>query len=152
MGWINARLLTRFISPTKLFGGLSAAYWKFWSFLYHIENVSKESRKALYNQSLDGTSAATLIQYSNGVLQGCIKTTAGIPYCDGLKNITIPCAQVCFGLDPLAVPHTTERDSFSKIGSQKKKFFTLEDQGHEDFMMNGDFHEDVDPALLFLHD
>ena len=39
LGWINARLLTRFISPTKIFGGLSVAYWKFWSLLYHIENV-----------------------------------------------------------------------------------------------------------------
>lgn len=150
LGWINACLLTKFISPTKLFGRLSIAFWKLWSFLYHLENVSPEARKALYNKTLDGTSAATLIQYSKGVLSGCIRTEGDDKYSNALSQIKIPTAQVTFELDPLAVPSTTKRDNFSLIGSEEKKFFVIPNQGHEDFMMVSDFHDIVIDPIKFV--
>jgi len=150
LGWINACHLTKFISPTKLFGRLSIAFWKLWSFLYHLENVSPEARKVLYNKTLDGTSAATLIQYSKGVLSGCIETTEGDKYSNALANIKIPTVQVTFEFDPLAVPSTTKRDNFSLIGSEKKKFFVIPNQGHEDFMMVHEFHNIVTEPIQFL--
>ncbi len=152
IGWINARLLTRFISPTKFFKRISVAYWNIWKFLYQIKNVSSESREALYTLTLDGTSAATLIQYSKGVVAGCIRTTAGIDYSAGLPNIQTPTVQVTFEFDPLAVPGPTERDSFSRIGTNKKKFFAINNQGHEDFMMVKDFHHVVKEPITYLLD
>lgn len=152
LGWINACLLTRVVSSTKIWGRLSVAFWKLWSFLYHIDNVSKEVRKELYNRTLDGTSAATLIQYSKGVVGGCIQTTKGINYSEGLQNIKIPTVQVTFGLDPLAVPGPTKRDNFSKIGSARKQFYAFEGKGHEDFMMVKDYHSVVLEPFQFLMD
>lgn len=151
LGWINAKLLTRFISPTKLFGKISVAYWKVWEFLYHIDNVEKETRKALYNLTLDGTSAATLIQYSEGVVGGCIRTTGNIKYSEGLKNIHIPIVQTTFELDPLAVPNTTKRDGFNNISSDLKLFVAIPQQGHEDFMMNKNMHNAVNSSFEFIN-
>ncbi len=150
LGWINACLLTKVVSPTKIWGRLSVAFWKLWKFLYHIENVTKEAKKELYNRTLDGTSAATLIQYSHGVLGGCIQTTAGVNYFEGLKHIHIPTVQVTFGLDPLAVPGPTKRDNFDRIGSHRKQFFAFDNQGHEDFMMVKEYHEFVNEPFEFL--
>ena len=150
INWINARLLTRIISPTKFFKRLSVAYWNIWNFLYHIKNVTLKSREALYTLTLNGTSAATLIQYSKGVVNGCIRTTADIDYSAGLSNIQIPTVQVTFEFDPLAVPGPTLRDNFSRIGTLKKKFFTINNQGHEDFMMVKDFHQIVKEPITYL--
>lgn len=150
LGWINALLLTRFISPTKIFGKMSVAYWKLWGFLYHIPNVGRDSRKALYNLTLDGTSAATLLQYSQGVLNNSIRTTAQVEYKEGLKNIEIPISQTTFGLDPLAVPAQTKRDNFSQFGSKDKTFIIIPDQGHEDFMMVAAFHSVVHDSFTII--
>lgn len=71
-----------------------------------------------------------------------MKALGGDFYDSGLSNIKVPVAQVTYGLDPMAEPVATYRDSFSKIGSVQKKFYVHEGQGHEDYMMNPLFHSD----------
>jgi|GEM_PF-6018652 len=148
LGWINAKILTRIISPAHgPFSRLSAAYFRVWEFLYHIENTSKEARAALYELTIEGTSSPTLTQFSKGVLNGCIRNTSGEKYNEGLKNIKIPAFQMTYSLDPMAVPEFTKRDDFDYIGSKDKDFISFTNQGHEDFMMNPKFHENLNWLL-----
>ncbi len=144
IGWINAKLLTKFLSPTKIFKKWSFAYHKFWEFLYHRENVSDEARKALYDKTLSGTSANTLVQYSEGVVNGCIRATSGQTYQEGLRNINVPVFQMTYDLDPMAVPEYTKKDDFDHINSVEKEFIAFPNQGHEDFMMNAKYHKNLD--------
>ncbi len=145
LGWINAKILTRFLSPTRgPFKKWSLAYHKFWEFLYHRDNVSEEAMKALYDKTLSGTSAPTLVQYSEGVVSGCIRNTSGQTYQEGLKNINIPAFQMTYSLDPMAVPEFTKKDDFDHINSLDKEFIAFENQGHEDFMMNAKYHKNLD--------
>lgn len=143
--WLNAEILTKYISPTTgPLGDSSIAYNKLWKFLYHRENVSVPSIKALYDKTVEGASVASLFQYSDGILGECVRNTSGEMYQSGLANINIPIFQSTYELDPLAPPRFTYTDSYSYIGSHIKEFIVFPNQGHEDFMMNAALHQNLD--------
>ncbi len=135
LGWINGAMITRRLIPSKFFGKKSAAYHSFWEFLYHQENVSKEAMKALYDKTIEGTSARSLVQYIEAINSDGIYSLGGDPYQRGLFNIKLPFLQMTYELDTLADPTNTKKDNFSHIQSEIKEFHYFENQGHEDFMM-----------------
>lgn len=121
-----------------------------WDFLYHRPNVSPEAREAVIKTTVDATSAGVVRQFSQGIHVDGIQSSAGQKYSDYLALVQVPVAQVALGRDALADVESTYRDSFERIGSRKKRFFEIEGQGHEDFMLNAELHSTLDDAIRFV--
>jgi len=123
----------------------------FWEILYNRENVSQESRDALYKYSVDTSTKGILLQFASGVINKEIKTRiTNLSYPKNNRNIRIPLMQQTYGDDKLADPISTKRDSFYYIGSRKKIYETIHNRGHEDFYMNKNLHHELDSVLKFL--
>lgn len=155
---VPAYWLTQYISPTKrkwpliqpLAGEQSVAFFDLWELVYHIPNVSFEARKALYDLTLDASSTNIMAQFKEAVLGGGVRTKNGEYYSDHLKNIQLPVVQQVFKKDPLAEWKSTRDENFKRLGSSKKSFFAIENQGHEDFMMDKKYLKDFDPWVSKL--
>ncbi len=150
LGWINGEILTKILSPTKIFGKRSIAYSKLWQFLYNRENVSKDAMKALFDLTIEGTSARSLVQYIEAINSECIHSSGGDPYFRGLFNIELPIIQLTYEVDSLADPTATKRDNFARYSSKNKKFFMFPNQGHEDFMMSAIEQENLKEVVKFF--
>jgi len=150
LGWINGEILTKVLAPTKFFGKRSIAYSKVWQFLYNRKNVSKDAMKALYDLTIEGTSARSLVQYIEAINSECIYSGGGDPYYRGLYNIELPIIQLTYEVDSLADPTATKRDNFGRFSSENKKFFMFPNQGHEDFMMSAIEQENLKEVVKFF--
>ncbi len=150
LGWINAEVMTKFLAPSGLFGKKSIAYSKIWEFLYHRDNVSKEAMKALYDKTIEGTSAKSLVQYIDAIHSDGIYSEGGDPYKRGLFNIKIPFIQMTYELDTMADPTATKKDNFDQVSSKVKEFHEFKNQGHEDWMMAEDMLVNLDVLVKFF--
>ena len=100
---------------------------------------------------MDTSTKGILFQFARGVIDKDIKTRkSGLSWPRNNKNIRVPLFQQTYGDDKLADPISTERDSYSYIGSRNKQYETIWDRGHEDFFMNRDLHADLDSVFKFL--
>ncbi len=127
------------------------AYLKVWEFLYHRANVSREAELALYQRTIEGSWSGVITDYIDGIHDEGLKADgSGERYADALEKIRIPAVSVAYGLDPLAEPEPTRRDSFARLGSAEKQFYVCESQGHEDFMMVESMHADWDAPTAWL--
>lgn len=139
---IDVKIVTNLTGPV--------AFINYWNNLYLIENVPEESRKALWKNSVDTTTAEIVIQFAEGVENRNIKAAGGDNYTDGAKNVEIPVVQQTFDSDDLAEWELTKKDTFEKIGSKEKEFLVVNKRAHEDFFMNKDLHSDLDPVINFI--
>jgi poly(3-hydroxyalkanoate) synthetase len=139
---IDIELLSSLSGPASLI--------PYWDNLYMLENVSYESRWALWNKTVDSTTSGILSQFAQAVIANELRTRTGLAYSRGANNIKIPTFQQVYEYDELAEPKGTYMDSFTQIGSEQKYFHMVHNRSHEDFFMEKQLHSDLDPVLEFL--
>lgn len=133
---------------TKISGPL--AFINYWENLYVLKNVSKKSRKALLTKTVDTTSANIILQFTYALRNGDLKTIDGYSYSKNAFNISIPTILQTYEHDELAEPNPTYRDTFLNIGSSTKEFNYVKDCAHEDFFMERNLHELLNPVFKFV--
>lgn len=134
---------------TKITGPL--AYIKLWDNLYVLRNVSYASRKALWTKTVDTTSANIILQFTYALTNGDLTTFGGAEsYSKNAINVKIPTILQTYEYDELAEPDPTYRDTFLNIGSSNKVYDLAKDCAHEDFFMERNLHELLDPVFNFV--
>lgn len=139
---IDVNLVTKISSPL--------AYINLWDNLYILKNVSYKSRKALWTKTVDTTSGNIIVQFSMALRDGDLKSYGGYSYSKNASNVFIPTIQQTYEFDELAEPDPTYRDTFVNIGSKNKVFSFVKDCAHEDFFMERNLHELLDPVFEFV--
>jgi pimeloyl-ACP methyl ester carboxylesterase len=116
------------------------AYLKLWSFLFHIPNVSKKSRRSVFYKTQDATYHGILNQFQKAAADHFMTSTdENVNYSQHYNRISLPVSLVGMELDPLADAINMEKYLFASVSSKIKFFTLLKGQGHEDFCMNPDF-------------
>lgn len=119
-----------------------------WSFLYHIPNVSKESRKNLFYKTMEATYWGILAQYHNAIFnQRMMSSDGSVNYSENYHKIKTPVSVVTMEFDSLADPVETKLNMFPKLGSQKIFYTEWKGQGHEDFAMNPEYFHQLTDVL-----
>ncbi len=129
------------------------AHSEYWKFLYLKKNVKRSAEQARYEKGFEASWAGVLLQFGNAIHDRGIRTISKMEpewYTDALKNITVPVVQVTYTEDPFAEPIPTHRDSFCKIGSGTKGFFSISGQAHEDYMMSSQLHRTWQLPMAWL--
>ncbi len=132
------------------------AHAGFFEFLYHRKNTTAKQRRALYERTLEASYAQIVLQFADGVRNQNIRVLGNLPdsngelYRDGLKNIRVPLVQVTYGVDPMAEPVPTFDTSFHYVGSFRKRFYIVDDQGHEDYLMVPERHSKWEAPFKWL--
>jgi len=122
-----------------------------WSFLYHIPNVSKESRKSIFYKTMQATYWGILAQYQRAILyEKMMSLDNKVNYSDHYPKINLPISVVTMEFDTMADPVETRKVMFEKISSEKKYFTEWKGQGHEDFVMNPDYFHQLIDAIKIL--
>lgn len=150
---IPASWLTRFLSPTsdtKVPNGSIAYKDSLWDFAYKSGNISPEQQKAFYDLTLDSSSVGIIKQTYRGIHKDGIENTAGEKYADALSTVKVPVAQAAFDADLFANSEMSRLDNFDRLGSEQKIFQSFESQGHEDFLLNGNYHAQMSGLVDFL--
>lgn len=124
----------------------------YWKNLYVLKNVSKESRRALWQKTVDTTTSGIVFQFVDAINEGDITSKGGDSYTKNLNNIRIPVYQQTYEHDQLAEPDLTYNHSFSFIGSRNKNFEIVKGVAHEDFFMEKKLHSILDPVVEFILD
>jgi hypothetical protein len=153
MGYVSTRFITDLLFPNKKYHQKNILTENFlWKILYNPKNVSREAKAAIYDRTIDGVSAKSLIDFGEGIKRGCLFNSSGESYQVGLNNIHKPFLQMTYELDVLANPFETLRDHFNYIGTDKEHryFYSFEDQGHEDFLMAEKFHQNLIHVVDFI--
>ena len=121
-----------------------------WSFLYHIPNVSRESRLSIFYKTMEATYWGILAQYQRAVLyEKMMSLDNKINYSEYYHKIKLPISVVTMEYDTMADPTETEKIMFAKLGSKEKYYTEWMGQGHEDFVMNPDyFHQLLDAIKI----
>jgi len=136
---------------TRRFSGIfSAAYCKFWKFLYSVPQVTRAAKKALYKDTLDGSSSALLNQYSEAIAHNGIRDSVGEFYEDALVNLHIPVAEAAFELDSLSPPKETYEDTYLKLNQDIRNYYYFAGQRHEDFMIIPELNNQFSEAIKWL--
>lgn len=112
-----------------------------WRYFYNFRNVDGDIKKIFKRTSIDSTSRGTLVQFAQAASGGGLRARGGERYSDGLENIRTPLAQATFEDDVFADPEFTRVDNFDRVGSRYKRFAAYENEGHQDFLLNGEFHD-----------
>jgi pimeloyl-ACP methyl ester carboxylesterase len=146
LNYVWAKKLLTLFPGEKIFASSKAL----WEFLYSVERTPKDVRQAFYDRTLDGSSIGIINQYADAIKNGGIKSSSGELYVDGLKNISVPAAEVSFELDFFSPPQETLEDTVSKLNPATSRFFAFPDQRHEDFMVDPKLHAEFSEAFDWL--
>lgn len=121
-----------------------------WKLLFNPHNVGRKARTALWTKTIDTTTSRIIYQFVKGIDGSILRTRSRIPYVSAFSLIRVPIYQQTYADDPMAQPQSTYSDSFEKIGSKSKRFEVVQDRGHEDVLLNGELHSDLDAMAKFL--
>lgn len=116
-------------------------YFIFWRYFYDAPNVDPDTREAFKTMAWDATNRGTLEQYTFAIRNVGMQATSGEPYVEALNLITVPFAQAAFEHDTFADWEYSRTFNFDRVGSQEKQYFTYAGEGHQDFMLNAEFHQ-----------
>lgn len=110
---------------------------KIWKHVYHIQNVTAESRLYLFYRTIDGTFWDILNQYYQAVRYEVMKSSdERVNYSENYHLIKLPVSFVSVEYDIFADPDQMEVSMFKKVSSIKKEYTAWKQMGHEDHFMH----------------
>ncbi|MBS1984529.1 MAG: alpha/beta fold hydrolase [Bdellovibrionales bacterium] len=145
---LPASWLTKYILPS--WGPLPSDESNLWTIFYKKENVTKAARKAFYDETLDATTRAILLQFANGARHDGLEAMGGEKWADQASTVRVPSVVAAFGDDVIMNPDFLEADVFDRLGSYRKQFFFYKGLGHEDFMMSSNLHSETSALINWM--